>query len=62
MRLTSSQKERPGGGIAPTWDRRSRIQSRGNGLWLTTDAFPIPQQDTLGDGNREIFDGPGLLT
>ena len=33
----------------------------GDGLWFTTDAFAIPQQDTLGNGGREILDGPGLF-
>ncbi len=34
---------------------------QGDGLWFTTDAFAIPQQDTLGNAGREIFDGPGLV-
>ncbi len=33
----------------------------GTGLWFTTDAFAIPEQGTLGNAGREIFDGPGLF-
>ncbi len=33
----------------------------GTGLWFTTSAFAVPEQDTFGNAGREIFDGPGLF-
>lgn len=32
----------------------------GTGLWFTTDAFAVPDQNTFGNAGREIFNGPGF--